>query len=443
MIRLFSLLTFLSLSSLCSAQLINDGGTITIQSGATLYVETDVTNNIVGPSTGTINIEGTLEVQGDLTNNGTINTIAGSLLRFSGDQASDFLSSGDLIENMQMAKDDATNGTVTLTDNLTINTNLDFEPSSNGNKLILGTHNLSLAQQTTTVTDGTTNDYIVADGTGVVEKTVDADAIFFFPVGDLNAYSPIEVDYTANSYTNATISVNLDDVVHPNKPTAATDFIERYWNVDQSGIANYSATLTGTYDASDVTGTAGDVMGASQDNGAVGMEISDWSFDGSSNAANQVSADVDDSADLTGLNFFGKADLKVFLSGPFNGTTMSTTLAGLPSFPTSTPYDVAPWNAPTETIPGGTPPANTTDWILIEARDVNNPSTILGQKSAFVLNDGSIVGLDGGDLYIKDADPSSIIRIRHRNHLGVRTDAGYDMIASPLFDYTNGHECLQ
>jgi hypothetical protein len=435
--RILNLLALLMMGGMCSAQLINDGGTITIQSGAVLYVETDVTNNTVGGSTGTITVEGTLEVQGDLINNATMTTANGSLVKFSGTDAADFKSNGAIIENMLMEKDHATTGTVTLLDELSILTNLDFTPATNANQLILDAFDLKLTAQATTITNPSANDYIVADAAGMVEKTTDADGLFTFPVGDAGAYSPIDVDYSGSGYAAANVRVNLDDVVHPNKPTDGDDFIERYWNVNQNNITGYAATLTGTYDAADVIGgSAGDIYGATQVDGAGGMAVSDWDFSGTNQGASTVTADVTDDSDLTGFNFFGKADLKVFLNGAYSGGTMNTTLPGIAGFPLTTPYTVAPWNAPSETA--GSVPANTTDWILIEARDASTPATVLAQKSGFLLNDGSIVDLDGGDLLIKDAEPTSIIAVRHRNHLGVRTDAGYDMLTASLFDFTTG-----
>ncbi len=442
--RFLNLLPFLLLSGFCSAQLINDGGVITIKPGATLYVESDVTNNTVGANTGTINVEGTLEVQGNLTNNATMSTISGSLVKFSGDTNSDFLSNGAVIENLQVDKDHATNGTVTLQDDLTVKTNLDFEPSTNGNKIVIGANDLILSEQTTTVTDPTGNDYIVADGTGMVQKNTDADSSFDFPIGDADDYSPVNVNYTSgnSTYTSANVKASVAAVKHPNTPADADDHIERYWNVDQSGIGSYEATLTGTYVAGDVIGgMASDILGASQADGSAGMSAADWDFAGSANAANQVSAMVSTaSTDFTGFNFFGKANLKVYLQGAYNSGTgmMSTTLSGLAAFPTTTPYTVAPFNAPSESLPGAVIPANTTDWILVEAREAGNPSTVLAQKSAILKNDGTIVDLDGGDLFIKDADPSSIIAIKHMNHLSIRTSTGIDLMSNSLYDFSTG-----
>ena len=99
--RKITLAVMLSMmASLSFAQLVNDGATITIKNGATLYVESDVTNN----GAGAINIEGTgiLEVQGNLTNNSTLTTQPMSKVKFSGAANSNFKSNGATISNLEI-----------------------------------------------------------------------------------------------------------------------------------------------------------------------------------------------------------------------------------------------------------------------------------------------------------------------------------------------------
>ena len=267
--KILSISAIMLVAGWCGAQLVNQGGTITIQSGAKLFVESNVENNVAGANTGTIIIDGELEVQGDFTNNGTLTTNAGSLLTFSGDANSNFTSGGAVVRNLKMDKDHATSGTVTLVDNLSVSDTLIFSPASasNINHLVIGANDLLLTQQSTVILNPTSADYIVAEDAGMVQKAVDADGTFTYPIGDANNYSPLDVAYASgnSTYTAANIRVNVDNVVHPNKPAAADDFIARYWNVDQTGIGGYSADLTGTYVAGDVTGTASEIQGAVYD----------------------------------------------------------------------------------------------------------------------------------------------------------------------------------
>jgi hypothetical protein len=120
-------------------------------------------------------------------------------------------------------------------------------------------------------------------------------------------------------------------------------------------------------------------------------------------------------------------NLKAYLSGPYNESTGLMSQEINPgSFPLSQPYNVSPWNyAGTETIPQ-IPSASILDWVLIELRDAPTAgqatkATIINQQAGFILNDGSIVGLDGSSFLQFDNLISNqmFIVIHHRNHLSI------------------------
>lgn len=138
--------------------------------------------------------------------------------------------------------------------------------------------------------------------------------------------------------------------------------------------------------------------------------------------------------------------LNVFLEGPFNGFNMNTLINSNGILPLSQPYNIAPWNyTGTESIVSE-PNTNIVDWVLVELRDTTEAQyasgeTMIARQAAFVLNDGSIVGLDGvSNLQFNNSIIHQLfIVIWHRNHLGV-------MSAYPLtetggvynYDFTTG-----
>jgi hypothetical protein len=66
------------------------------------------------------------------------------------------------------------------------------------------------------------------------------------------------------------------------------------------------------------------------------------------------------------------------------------------------------------------------DWVLIELRDPNTPSTILHTAVGLIQRDGDIVGMDGvSPVTVTVNRPTYHVALRHRNHLGV-------MSATPL-----------
>jgi hypothetical protein len=115
----------------------------------------------------------------------------------------------------------------------------------------------------------------------------------------------------------------------------------------------------------------------------------------------------------------------VFLEGPNGSGSMATSLKDHGSLPLSQPYNVAPWNySGSETV--GAIPANVVDWVLVDLRDASSAANATGattveRQAAFLLSNGSVVGLDGTSFVQFSAsitnDPYLVVW--HRNHLGV------------------------
>ena len=410
--------------------LYNDGAMVKVQAGAVLYVQGGIQNT----ATGTIDNDGTIELEGNFVNAGTWEPSQVNTLRFSGTGNSDVTSGSAVFQNIEVTK---VGGNVNLMDNMTISTTLPTPTlnfnSAGATKIVTGNFDLKLGN-TTTIVGYDSDEFVATSGTGYVQKDVTANGTFEFPIGETTNYTPITSIYTGTAYASANIKARVIDATHPNKPSDAESFISRYWKVNQTGITNYSDSLTATFIPADLNGTTALIKGATYDG-------ANWAYTNANNGANIVKGRTGvTNADFTGTNFFGRVDLKLFLAGAMpasNTPPMTTSLNNAPSLiPLGSPYSVSPWNAPALTATSI--PANTTDWILIESRD---PSiNIVSQTSAFLKNDGTVVGVDGGPLRLKDALQNSIISVRHRNHLGIRTINAINLTASPVtfWDFSTG-----
>lgn len=415
---ILSALGMISISTRAQTLLLNEGGTITVQSGATLYVEGGIKNM----SAGVIDNNGTIQLKGDLENLATWDPTGANTLVFLGDQSANVTSNGALFYNVVIQK--GNNFNVTLLDAMNITNNLDFNAAGGANnRLVTGNFDLKLTSAAT-ATGYEADEYVATTGTGVMQKSVTANGAFFFPIGDLTNYSPLSSTYTGASYTSATLKAKANDLTHPNKPTEAESFISRYWDIDGAGIGlPYSNTLIGTYIPADANGTAALIKGAVY-SGAV------WSYAGAAAGANTVTGTTTALlSDFTGTNFYGKVNLKALLQGPFNGVSAMSTDLNPTYIPTMTPY--------TDGASVGAVPAGVTDWVFLELRDATTPSIILGGSSAFIKSDGSIVGLDGTSLpTIENGNLSSIVAVHHRNHLPFRTNVGLNVTSPTLEDFT-------
>jgi hypothetical protein len=62
------------------------------------------------------------------------------------------------------------------------------------------------------------------------------------------------------------------------------------------------------------------------------------------------------------------------------------------------------------------------DWILVELRDANTPTTVLRTRVGLLQRDGDIVDVDGVSPLRFKMDPGNYqVAVRHRNHLGIMT----------------------
>lgn len=145
---------------------------------------------------------------------------------------------------------------------------------------------------------------------------------------------------------------------------------------------------------------------------------------------------------ITGSRFA----IKVFLEGPFNGATMYTGLNDLGELPLVQPYSGVYWNyLGTENVVA-IPNANVVDWVLLEFRETAGDvytatsATIVAQQAAFLLSDGSIVGLDGSsEVVVPTAFTDNLyIVVYHRNHIRVMSASALTMVGGIyVYDFTN------
>ncbi len=125
---------------------------------------------------------------------------------------------------------------------------------------------------------------------------------------------------------------------------------------------------------------------------------------------------------ISGINL----NLLVYLEGPFSGSEMVTTLNSEGYLPLSQPFNSAPWNYNGTESVLAIPNPNVVDWIYVQLRDAASagealPSTTIASQAAFLLKDGSVVGINGSSMLQFNISFSHqlFIIIWHRNHLGI------------------------
>ena len=413
-----SLLSIISITAKSQLTL-NSGASLNIQSGALVVVQGDVT--------GSENISGTgsLSLKGSAIQNINMN--------------------GFTVPNLVI--DNVAN--VNITGDIKINNTAIF---TNG-KLILGNNNVTLSA-TETNSNMATGKFFETNGTGVVKKEVTADfSNYIIPLGLGTDYMPVAVTITGSTYNAASISVQAKPAASLFKHPRSESYLLTTWPITKTGITGGTTNAVATYiDPTKVIGTEADLRGFYWDG-------TNWSLAGGNQntTSNTVAANITtNSGELYGMNKFVLLNTKIFLQAAYNPLTpglmddkLRTTVAYVAGnaptgnlLPLTDPYRTAVYasnfvhvaDAIAENITNASvfndqtnANKNVVDWVFLELRsNVAIPTNVLQTRSGLLLRDGSVVDIDGiSPVYFKNTDPASTLNLyvvaRHRNHLGIRS----------------------
>jgi len=452
--KLLTLVLFLGMALGVSAQLVNQGGTITIQSGATLVVESDITN-----TTGSIVNNGIIEVKGDITSEAAalFTSAVDSKLKFSGTTPStiNFMAS-TILSDVEMAK---TAEDLTLASDLDIDGDLTF--IEDDNQIILGANNLVLSATSAADNVAVTNSFIVTDGAGVVTKEGLSTA-FKFPVG---AAIDSQNDITlAEGGTVDDISVRVltDAYDAPVTQTDAMvdDVVSATWEITEAVIGGSDLIAAPSWAAEDETTTFDNTDAAVfQFNGtdytALATTGAATTVDGISSVTNVGLVLNDTDYVIIGDSGLLRAFLaaKIILQGPYQASQdlMRDQLRTKSLIPLEEPYsDMAAF---THVSGGGGETVDAledfdyeadgddiVDWVFLEIRD--SADAVVSTRSALLQRDGDIIDIDGSNSAVSfegiTLDNYTIV-VRHRNHLGVKSSGIVSMSpgTTAVYDFTS------
>jgi hypothetical protein len=424
--------------------LVNNGADIKVTSGSYLVIDGDFRNELDG----SVDNSGSIQISGNWTNNQT----SGALLNGT---TGEVVFNGSTVQSIQgthvtyfydlILQNDAALGVVTSVQN---------ELNLSNSFLGLGTNDL-IMQFGSIISGATPSGYIITSGSGRLKQNVGA-GDKAFPIGTISSFVPIVLNNTGG--TGDYYSVRVFSDVLTNGTSGATiaainDCVDMTWVVEEDVAGGSNLSLTPYW-------TAG-LEGPNFDRTHAGLgHYTGGAWDPQEEVAASGSNPYSlTRTGITTLSAFAVGDLEspmaipvdirldvaTLLEGPYNGSMMNTDLKTGGFIPLNQPYNTPPWNyAGSESV--GSIPPNVVDWVLVELRDAASagsatPATIIARKAAFVLNDGSVVDLDGSSLPTFNATVNNqlFLVIWHRNHLGI-------MSASPLFsgggiyayDFTSG-----
>jgi hypothetical protein len=291
--------------------IITSGTTLRVSAGTTLVS----TGNLVINSGATLNNSGTVNLKSNLNNlNASQNSLGSGTVIFSG-TASQAISGNNTIQNLTInnASGVTNNGQTLVNGVLTLTSG----------RVTLGAYNLTLGTAATIGGTPSSSAMIVATGSGQMRKSYAAAGSFVFPVGDNTGtaeYTPVTLNFSAGSFAGGNYAgVNLVNSAYPG---SSGSYLNRYWNISQSGISSFTCNATFQYVVADINGTETSIWCVRV------LPEPQTNYQAANTTLHQLTAN--------GLNAFGTftgklpitdkiLNLTLFIEGFFNGTTLNQT----------------------------------------------------------------------------------------------------------------------
>ena len=230
-----------------------------VQSSKTYDVaanKTFINGTFTNYGTTTLNTGCTFKNSGDWTNNSTVSAVSTSTAEFNGSSAQNINGSASTtfsnlkINNsstgVSMGINTLVNNTLTLTAGLLKTVSYTLTVGTNGTN--------------GSISGGSSSTYIVAydnSGTiGYVKQFINlaAGTAYSYPIGDATNYVPLTFTLTSGTLSSAYLTSYTKPVKVPGLNSSITHYINRFWDINPSGITSPTYTVAYTYVDGDITG---------------------------------------------------------------------------------------------------------------------------------------------------------------------------------------------
>ena len=388
-------IAFLYCTGMYSQGIYNNGAKIAVGTGSYLTIG-GPSGNLQNETNGSIDLSGTLSLTGNVTNNATGSDILGTVAPGStvnlngtttqtlgGNTTIPFMFPNLTVNNtggIVFSNSAQVNGNMTLTSGLVDigNTNFTFGSSS----LVLGI-------------PSPTN-MIIASTSGQVNKLWNTNGTFTFPIGENGltaSYLPVSLSMNSGVFApGAVTGINVVNTMY-NDPAITGSYLNRYWNISQTGISSFNSDFVLQYLASDVTGTESAISTLRV------LPLPITTFNSTNTVSHQLSA--------TGLTSFGT----------FTGGISQDKTVNLSSLMLEGLYNGGGTMRQAQDAMGNHWPAGVADHITVELHDATSYATIIYSATDVPLSTTGTATLIVSGTY----SGSYYITIKHRNSLETTT----------------------
>lgn len=407
----------------------------------------------------TIQAGAIVTVQGDVTSNADIQGTG--LLQMKGAALQNINMNGFTIPNLEI--DNVSN--VALTGIASLSGDILF---TNG-KILLGSNDFKLGSAGT-ITNATNAKYVVTNGTGKLSKAALSTTAFIFPIGkSTTSYTPV---YIANTGTADVIAVRSVANVFTSGTTGTAftkEVVNNTWDISELVAGGSNLNISTTWSTTDelagfdrtragisyyITAPANNVgwdLLNSQTGTATGANPYTYT---KTNVTNLGSFAVGTRPVLSPLLF----SPKIFLQSPYNTSLglMGDNLRTANLLPVTEPYSsITGYITPALRGSGGgetsasgvvgsaaglSTNGTIVDWVMAQLH--NGTGTVVTQRAVLLRRDGMLVETDGISPVNFAGNAASagpyFVSIKHRNHLGIRTASTIALakVTSTTYDFT-------
>jgi hypothetical protein len=428
----YHLLCCMFLATLAQAQLANNGATIVIQAGGSIFCAGNFTN-----ASGTITNDGKIEVQGNFANSGSYNSTTGDDSLIMSGSGNATLNSGGATFRYLTVNKGSNMDVVTLGGTVTIGNKLDYLAG------VLSTDYLANPSY-----------FLSAPGTAIFNFAAGREIAgnvkrTGWSNGSTLTFNSANMQVTTNGGTAPSeFTVTMLPEAYGGNPSQAEREVKRKFLFTPNGRSDFTTNIRFPYATAELnTNTEDNLV-------PWNLVSSEWHA-----RVTPVSRDgVNDWVSTTGVDVASLGqewkladprytfNVTAYLRGPWNGAGMNASINSI--LPTAQPYNTTPFNYPGTESVGAIPNGNVVDWVLVELRkpasglplDASS-STIIGRKAGFLLKNGTVVDLDGSTPIQFDISKqgAAFVAIRHRNHLGVLS---LSIPSNPMGSFANNFSTL-
>lgn len=232
-----------------SQTVITGGTTLKVLSGTSVTS----TEQMTVQNTGSLINDGTVILKKNLDNqNATANSLGSGTFIMSGTSGQSILGQS-IFQNLTISNSTG----VTIGGSTRVNGSF----SLTSGIVTLGSNNLLLGANSTVAGTPSSSNMVAATGSGQLRKEFPVGALststlsFTYPVGDATSapeYSPVTLNFISGSFAaNNYAGITL---VNAQYPGTSVNYLNRYWNISQSNITNFSCAATFQYVPADVVG---------------------------------------------------------------------------------------------------------------------------------------------------------------------------------------------